>query len=499
MKMMLQLLRHVVCPYKSVNYRENETSTCLRNNNCNFGNMLLVLIDRLIPQHLQQEQQKLRQARLLIAASLLVLSYMIPHAILYAVVSYWYGFWLCIFTTFTPILLILIFRKNGNLIFGGNFFAFSAAIFFLGLIFSSGGSTSPIMAWLITIPICAFLFANARSGYIWAVLMGMFYVIFLILDLQGFHYSIDYPQEFSPFVRFASYLGLLVYIIVITQIYETGHQRLNHQLISANKSILQQKLDLEKAWQELKDNIEYASYIQTSLLPSDEEVLSNYTEGFIFYRPKDNVSGDFFWSANIGDTTILVVADCTGHGISAALLTIMGMDFLEEIVNGREITQPQKILVELERRFQKSINSHSFSPIVHDGMNVSIITWDTKHHQLFFAGAKHPLLLVSDSSISFIKGSIYSIGGKSILQVKNFDMQEIELKKGDKVYLYSDGFQDQFGENKGKFLSTKFRTLLLETSHLNLTEQKQKLIEVLADWQGHEVQTDDILVVGLGF
>lgn len=461
--------------------------------------MLLGLIDKFIPQHVQQHSQKLRQARLLIASSFLVLSYVIPHAVLYAILNYWFGFWLCIFTTFTPTLLILTFRKNGSLLFGGNFFAFSASIFFLGLVISSGGFASPIVAWLVTIPICAFLFANAKSGYIWAVIMSIFYVLFLVLDIQGFQFELDYSKEFSPFVRFASYFGLLLYIVVITQVYETGYQRVNKELLDANKNVLQQKLDLEKAWQELKDNIEYASYIQTSLLPSYEDVLSNYPTGFIFYRPKDNVSGDFFWIASIEHTKVLVTADCTGHGISAALLTIMGMDFLEEIVNGRKISHPQKILIELEKRFQKSINMHSFSPIVNDGMNVSIISWDTTQNKVFFAGAKHPILVVSGEESQLIKGNIYGIGGKSIIQTKTFDTKEINLKKGDKIYLYSDGFQDQFGEKKGKFLSSKFRDLLKLTSQLSSSEQKKELITRFETWQGQESQTDDVLVVGLGF
>ncbi|HAA13011.1 MAG TPA: hypothetical protein DCE41_15500 [Cytophagales bacterium] len=254
--------------------------------------------------------------------------------------------------------------------------------------------------------------------------------------------------------------------------------------------------ELEKANRHILDSIHYAKRIQKGLLGTPESLLAHQQEGIVFFKPRDIVSGDFYWSAEIGQKRIIVAADCTGHGVPGAFMTVMGATFLEEIVNTQGITDPSEILYKLDERVIHAVASKGNT--ANDGMDMAILVLDADTRQVHYAGAKNPLLAVKDGDITYTKGNIFPIGNIKLKKPKKFVTHSFPWQPGTRYYLYSDGYQDQFGgPEKRKFLTKRFRNLLIEISQMPWEKQQSHLEETLSSWQGKEPQTDDILVVGL--
>ena len=254
--------------------------------------------------------------------------------------------------------------------------------------------------------------------------------------------------------------------------------------------------DLEKANQHIMDSIRYAKRIQNGLLGTPEELLSDLKGGMVFFRPRDIVSGDFYWSAEVDGKQIMVIADCTGHGVPGAFMTVMGATFLEEIVKAQGITDPGQILHRLDERVIQAVTSKGNQS--QDGMDVAILVLDKGGAQVHFAGAKNPLLAIGPSGTTYTKGSVFPIGNLKLKKEKTFLTHNFPWEPGTRFYMYSDGYQDQFGgqENR-KFLTRHFRDMLCTISSMPWQKQRDHLDQTLQNWQGKEAQTDDILVVGL--
>ncbi len=271
--------------------------------------------------------------------------------------------------------------------------------------------------------------------------------------------------------------------------------------IQAQNDLLSQKgAELENTYTKIQHSMRYAMRLQGSILGDESQVLAGYTDGFILFMPRDMVSGDFYWSARVGHHRIMVAADCTGHGIPGALMTILGNSLLNELVMGERITQPNEILHALDEKVHITLKKQTQGKLPPDGMDAVVIDFDEISHTLYFAGAKNPLYYVRDHKIHQIKGSNFPIGSYHFKKDKKFELQEMQVNSGDIFYLCSDGFQDQFGGEKGhKYLKKRFRNYLLEISHLPMVEQKHALKNEIREWRGNESQTDDILIVGLQF
>jgi serine phosphatase RsbU (regulator of sigma subunit) len=316
--------------------------------------------------------------------------------------------------------------------------------------------------------------------------------------------------------------------------------------ISAQRDLLElQKVDLEDKNKHITDSIVYASRIQTAIMDDYKEIEDKFEEAFIFYRPKDIVSGDFYWFAEVnappstiarqnlvgaasqrGDyeestikhhsevaeipmigskkqnnkIKIVIVADCTGHGVPGAFMTVMGNSLLNEIIHEKKITEPAIILSELDKKVMSTLRKQGAKRQLYDGMDMSILTYDEESKTLHFAGATNPLYMVRNDEIRVINASKYSIGYSSYYKDKNFTQESIFVQEGDAFYMTSDGFQDQFGGMQSrKFMKKQFREMLLQISHLPMQTQKLKLGNILDDWRKSNPQTDDILVVGIRF
>ncbi len=289
--------------------------------------------------------------------------------------------------------------------------------------------------------------------------------------------------------------------------------------ILAQRDVLEEKTgELEYAYKQITDSVKYAQRIQKAVLGSTDEIQKYFPESFIFFRPRDIVSGDFYWfaeetgSINRIETwdelypafnhqnhrlKILIVADCTGHGVPGAFMTVMGNDLLNDIVLTRNIYRPDHILYELDRKLAEILQKGNEK--IHDGMDMSILVYDETAQEMCFAGAKNPVWYVRQNEIHELAASRFPIGS-SQYKTKTFEYQTLPVEKGDIFYLFTDGFSDQFGyATHQKYMKKRFRQFLLSISHEPLQTQRELLVQELETWMPPNLrkQTDDILVVGL--
>ena len=246
-------------------------------------------------------------------------------------------------------------------------------------------------------------------------------------------------------------------------------------------------------------SIQYAKRIQSGLLPSEELTESCLSESFVFYEPRDIVSGDLYWLAEIGNFKVVAAIDCTGHGVPGAFLTIMAHRGLNKIVLEKGILHPPDLLFELHKEIYSAFRQKGESD-GNDGMEIGICLINSELNTLTFSSANLPLYHVAEGQMQKLKGNRLSVGseGIDISGTNPFTYTQIEYLQTDIFYMFSDGFADQFGgpANK-KFLSANLQKYLLEISPFPLAVQKEKLEKKLADWKGNQNQTDDIL--GIGF
>ena len=273
-------------------------------------------------------------------------------------------------------------------------------------------------------------------------------------------------------------------------------KRLETELDIRTKEVVKKSDELEEKNNSITDSINYALRIQKSILPSKSLMIQHYPDSFVFYQPRDIVSGDFYWYEKIGDKFIVVCADCTGHGVPGAFMSMIASTLFKEIAHQYKITDPSKFLYKLDSLLKNTLKKSEKAQI-HDGLDLSICVFDLKTNHLSISGAYRPILLFKDNGLARIKTSSFSIGGDDFIE-KVFTTQEIQLEKGDIVYMFSDGYPDQFGGEKGKKLYLKgFETLIKNSLDLEMNEQHLMLKTFYKDWQGDNKQVDDVLVMGI--
>lgn len=282
-----------------------------------------------------------------------------------------------------------------------------------------------------------------------------------------------------------------------------------------NVQLEQQKDEIEKQKDEIQASINYARRIQRALLTPDETINRVFPDHFLLYKPRNVVSGDYYWVGQFGDNKVCIVADCTGHGVPGGFMSMLGMTNLNYIV-GQELT-PNGILNKLRNAIitslrQKGDDVNSELQLVEnksvdvpnqkkdrsqDGMDVALYVINEKEMTLSFAGANNPLVLIRDGEAQVIKANKMPVG--IYAKLDPFDRVDMELKKGDCLYTFSDGFQDQFGKETGrKFMSKRLRELLLEIHQKPMAEQKEILETTYEAWRGpEENQTDDVVLMGV--
>lgn len=248
---------------------------------------------------------------------------------------------------------------------------------------------------------------------------------------------------------------------------------------------------------EILESIESALRIQTAILPSIEYINQFLPKFGIYYKPRDIVSGDFYWFSQIGSKSIVANVDCTGHGVPGAIMSVFAYNLLNQVVNFRNETDPAKILGELDVQLATMLMNETQGGQVSEGMDMNIVCIDHETCKLEFSGANRPLYLLREAVINEYPGDKFPIGDHIIRQ-KNFTKHTVDLKKGDRIYLFTDGIVDQFGAENNKRYSTKrLREFLTRTQSMPFSEQLVELNIEFENWKKSEQQTDDVCFIGI--
>jgi serine phosphatase RsbU (regulator of sigma subunit) len=260
--------------------------------------------------------------------------------------------------------------------------------------------------------------------------------------------------------------------------------------------------ELDKKNHAVVSSLNYASRIQSALLPQKSEIEAIFPNFFLFFQPRSVVSGDFYWLAKVPKGNghykiILTAVDGTGHGVPGAFMSLVGSSLLKEIVHTRQITSPEQILIELDEGVKETLKQHDTHN--QDGMDLALCVIDYEEGIMEFAGAKNPLIMIQDEELQVLKGDRFGIGGiDKVHKHKDFHKHTIPLKPNSTFYIFSDGFQDQFGGIDGRKYGLKqFKEFLFSIHNFPFDIQEKFLTNELTDWQGNkEHQTDDVLVIG---
>ena len=319
----------------------------------------------------------------------------------------------------------------------------------------------------------------------------------------------------------AGFLAVVAIVLVVIQAY-IQKRRANRKIMEQNELISEANEELQQLNEEINtqkeeiesqrdyvftqnkaitDSINYAQRIQSAMLPPESYIAELLNENFILFKPRDIVSGDFYWIKQVNQYIVLVAADCTGHGVPGAFMSMLGISYLTEIVQRREITQANQVLNELRKQIKYSLRQHGGRDEAKDGIDMALCVLDLKNSMMQYSGANNSLYLIRDKDgkpeLKEIKADRMPLGyyqGKD----SSFTNHDIALEQGDTFYVFSDGFIDQKGGKDNKrYMSKAFKNLLLEIQDLPMPEQRKIMDQTLSSWMGNNSQTDDILVIGI--
>lgn len=333
----------------------------------------------------------------------------------------------------------------------------------------------------------------------------MHILIILSGPLREEHFFSDTIAWFLLFISVFLLVGGIVYFKYLSKRFESENQKISEKLSDRSYNVMMQKWDLERRNlsitqqnQEILDSLHYAKNIQSAIMPHEEQVPKLFKDGFVLYLPKDIVSGDFYFLEEQNNLIYLAVADCTGHGVAGAFMSMVGTALLKQIIFQKKLIDPGKILFELNEGIVEALKQkENFS---HGGMDIALCVIDKSNMSLKFSGANRPLLLVRNFNEEIYKPDKAAIGGFLVNEDRSFTTQTISLQTGDNIYLYTDGYSDQFGGIEGKkIMSKKFRELIVSMHQAKMNDQHKTLHNYLFNWKGRYEQVDDILVIGIQF
>ncbi len=306
-------------------------------------------------------------------------------------------------------------------------------------------------------------------------------------------------------------IALIAGVVSIIRIRERNHrlreERLTVELDKRTKEVVEKKEELEVKNREITDSINYAQRIQASILPPIAKLKSHFKGSFVFFEPRDIVSGDFYWWQQVGvDRFMVICADSTGHGVPGAFMSMIGSTLIKDIVGQNPGIKPSELLTLLNQDIVESLNqkvNEGDDPIdnehfsTSDGMDIIVCEFNTKTHLLRYASAMRPIIMYHQGEQLYIRGSRSSVGGDMFFG-RNFEDQEFHLDQGDVVYLFSDGYPDQFGGPGGKkYKMARLKDLLAEIHEMDMDDQYRIIKKSFEDWKGDQDQVDDVLFMGI--
>lgn len=270
------------------------------------------------------------------------------------------------------------------------------------------------------------------------------------------------------------------------------------EVVLQKKKIETQNQKLEVLYKHVTDSIRYAKRIQEAILPPDNLVKQLLPKSFVLYKPKDIVSGDFYWLHQKNNKVFFAAIDCTGHGVPGAFMSIVGHNLLEDIVSNTNHATPATILDALNKGVLETLHNREAESTTKDGMDLALCSIDFDKMDLEYAGAYNPLYLIRKGVLQEIKGDKFPVGYFEGMGFQKFTNHNLKIEKGDCIYIFSDGYADQFGGADGKkFMMGKFRNLLATVCNLPIDQQRKILDKTIEEWRGDNEQVDDILVWGV--
>lgn len=317
-----------------------------------------------------------------------------------------------------------------------------------------------------------------------------------------FHFEINAPFWKKSWFYFVVLTVIFISGFIFVKVRERNLRKeniiLEKKVAERTEIISKQKDEIEKKNNVIIDSIEYAKNIQQSILPGNDDLTRVFSKHFVLYRPKDIVSGDFYWMHENNERILIAVADCTGHGVPGAFMSIMGYNLLNETINEKPKAAPAEMLNILNSKVLNSLKQHDKSTSAKYGMDIALVSVDKTKTQLEFAGAHNSLLIFRGEECIQLKADRLSVGSLIREETGSFTNHAITVQKNDMLYMYSDGYVDQTGgpDNK-KFFATPFRELLQSISHMEEHRQAEILDETIVKWRGPKSQIDDILVIGI--
>jgi len=290
-------------------------------------------------------------------------------------------------------------------------------------------------------------------------------------------------------------------VFVIAQIMLSKDHKITLELAENQREITEKSKQLSEKNRKITDSIAYASNIQNVILGSEARVKQFFSESFVLFKPKDIVSGDFYWAGSTptGERTI-IAADCTGHGVPGAFMTILGSNFLHQIIEIEGMASPREILLALNKRLVHALTTNKGESRIDDGIDMSVLSFDEKDKSLLrFAGAHSPLVLIrKNNEWEEIAGCRTSLGGKMRIAEEKVVEHEVQVEDIQSLYIFSDGYIDQLESNSSRrYMKSQLYPKLAEIAQLPLEEQKDLLWQNLERWRGKRPQVDDVLLIGL--
>ncbi len=362
-----------------------------------------------------------------------------------------------------------------------------------GMIFIFGfvillGEVNQTHLYFLFMPMAAMIVFDKKRTVLFYFIFSMLLLLSSFYFFQYFHplYNIDNTPLFFRFLN-PFFAGLLIFL---------GIKLFKIENIEFNDLINHQKKLLEEKNKDITDSIQYAKRIQNALMASDSLLKKNLPEYFVLYKPKDIVSGDFYWAEKTENKFLLAVCDCTGHGVPGAFMSLLGVSFLNEITKEKNITQPDLIFSSLRENIIHAINPEG-NEEGKDGMDAVLCSFDFEKMEMNFACSNNPLWIFRNNQCLEIKPDKFPIG-KYEGEIKPFTLHSEKLQKGDLIYLFTDGYADQFGGAKGKkFKYKNIQQILSLHANKTMSEQKKVLDKTIETWKGNLEQVDDILIIGI--
>ncbi|MDK2979410.1 MAG: hypothetical protein PWP52_2124, partial [Bacteroidales bacterium] len=335
---------------------------------------------------------------------------------------------------------------------------------------------------------------------------------FLLKACNADGYCIEKPLEVQisirpPFWKTWWFITLAILIVVgavyfIIKYREQKQKQLQEylekELDARTKEVVQQKEILEIKNRDITDSINYAQRIQSSILPSIKTINDNFSGAFVYFRPRDIVSGDFYWYDKVNNDKFLIVcADSTGHGVPGAFMSMIGTTLIKDICLRSNVDSPSEVLKRLDKELQGTLNQNVEAERANDGMDIIVCEIDVNTHYMRFSSAMRPLILYKNQELQYVRGNKASIGGDPKAE-KQFENIGFQLNKGDIVYMFSDGYSDQFGGPRGKkFKMDRVKNMLADVCDKPIEEQQEYIAKTFDEWRGRLQQVDDVLFMGV--